>query len=266
MFEEFYELKATPFARGIPSSSLYMPPELNEVVHRLSYVADRQLFAVLTGDCGTGKTTILRRLKNVLDKNRYRVLYISDSKLTPRNFYRMILEQMGFVARYGRSDAKRQLHEQIEIMKAVDGIQPVCICDECHLLSYEMLEEIRFLLNMKFDSESPMGLILAGQTELWKKLQLQKCAAIRQRIDVQCILNHYDRAQTGAYISHQMKYAGASEELFTEPAVNAIFEYSSGVARVIDKVCTSLLMYGSQNRQHRIDDHAVQIILDCEFS
>ena len=90
-----------------------MPPELNEVVHRLSYVADRQLFAVLTGDCGTGKTTILRRLKNVLDKNRYRVLYISDSKLTPRNFYRMILEQMGFVARYGRSDAKRQLHGKL---------------------------------------------------------------------------------------------------------------------------------------------------------
>ena len=62
-----------------------MPPEPREVLNRLAYVADRQLFAVLTGDCGTGKTTVLRKLRNSLDKNRYRVLYISDSKLTPRN-------------------------------------------------------------------------------------------------------------------------------------------------------------------------------------
>ena len=77
-------------------------------------------------------------------------------------------------------------------MKAVDDVKTVCVVDESHLLSFEMLEEIRFLLNMKFDSMSPMALILAGQPELWeRRLILQKCEAIHQRIDVQSVLNHY---------------------------------------------------------------------------
>ena len=91
MYEEFYGMAHTPFTRGIPSEFLYMSSELTEVQNRLEYVAQRQLFAVLTGDCGTGKTTILRRFRDGLDPNRYKFLYLSDSKLTPRNFYRALL-------------------------------------------------------------------------------------------------------------------------------------------------------------------------------
>ena len=134
MFEAFYEMSATPFTRGIPSGELYMPPPLLEVKNRLNYVAERQLFAVLTGDCGTGKTTVLRRFAEDLDTNRYRFLYLSDAKLTPREFYRSLLEQLGFIPKFNRGDARRQLHEEIQVMKAVHGVQPVCICDESHLM------------------------------------------------------------------------------------------------------------------------------------
>ena len=173
MYEAFYELTGTPFSRSIKTENLYMPPELDEVLNRLNYVAERQLFAVVTGDCGTGKTTLLRKFSRELDPNRYKFLYISDSKLTPRNFYRCLLEQLGFQAKYNRGDAKRQLHSEIEIMKAVRGIQPVCVCDECHLMNREMLEEIRFLLNFRMDSYNPMSLILVGQSELKEILKKQ---------------------------------------------------------------------------------------------
>jgi len=267
MYEGFYGFHATPFTRGIPSGSLFLPPELSEVVSRMEYVSQRHLFAVLTGDSGTGKTTILRCLSDTLDPRRFRILYISDSKLTPRSFYRLLLEQLGVIAKWNRADAKRQLHEQLSVLRAVDGIDTVCVVDEAHLLSFEMLEEIRFLLNVKFDSVSPIALILAGQSELWKqRLSLQKCAAIRQRIDIQSVLNHYDRARTGEYIRHHLEYAGAQGELFTEGAITKVYDYSTGIARIIDKVCTSVLIYASQNRLRLIDDHAVQTVLECEFS
>ena len=267
MFEGFYGFHATPFTRAIPGKDLFMPPELTEVVSRMEYVSQRHLFAVLTGDCGTGKTTILRCLSETMDPRQYRMLYISDSKLTPRSFYRLLLEQLGVIARWNRADAKRQLHEQLSILCSVDGINAVCVVDEAHLLSFEMLEEIRFLLNMKYDSISPIALILAGQPELWKnRLSLQKCAAIRQRIDIQSVLNHYDRFRTGEYIRHHLKYAGAENEIFTEGAIDGVYAYSTGVPRIIDKVCTSVLIYGSQSRLQLIDDHAVHTVLECEFS
>lgn len=266
MYKGFYGFQNTPFKRGIPSDCLFLPPELSEVTERLQYVAKNQLFAVLTGDCGTGKTTILRWLDEHLDSHRYKMLYISDSKLTPSCFYRLLLEQLGIVGSRNRSIAKRQLHERVAAMKAIDNISTVCVVDESHLLNFEMLEEIRFLLNMKFDSVSPIALILAGQPELWeRRLVLQKCNAIRQRIDVQSILNHYDRSRAGEYISHQLSYAGAQSDIFTDKAVDQIYEYSKGIARTIDKVCTSVLIYGSQNRLRLIDDHAVDIVLKGEF-
>lgn len=267
MYEEFYGFHATPFTRGIPSAHLFLPPELTEVISRMKYVARRHLFAVLTGDSGTGKTTLLRCLAETLDSRRYRILYISDSKLTPRNFYRILLEQLGVIAKWNRADAKRQLHEQLSILRAVDDIDTVCVVDEAHLLSFEMLEEIRFLLNVKFDSVSPIALILAGQSELWKnRLSLQKCAAIRQRIDIQSVLNHYDRSRTGEYIRHHLEYAGAESEIFTEGAITKVYDYSAGVPRIIDKVCTNVLIYANQNRMRLVDDHAVQTVLECEFS
>ncbi len=267
MFEEFYNFKATPFTRGIPSDQLFYPEELQEVISRMEHVAKRQLFAVLTGDCGTGKTTILRKLSDTLDPRHYKMLYVSDSSLTPLPFYRILLEQLGVIAAWNKAGAKRQLQEQLSVMRAVNQINAVCVVDESHLLSFEMLEEIRFLLNTRFDSVSPLALILSGQPELWeRRLGLKKCEAITQRIDIQSVLNHYDRSRTGQYIRHQLSYAGTDQEIFTERAIDKIYEYSKGIPRVIDKVCTSVMIYSSQNRLRLIDDHAVTLVLQGEFN
>lgn len=267
MFEEFYHFQTSPFSRDIPTRNLFDSPEMTEVISRMQYVCEKQLFAVLSGDCGTGKTTALRKLNDLLDPRHYRMMYVSDSRLTPREFYRILLEQLGIIAPWNSAEAKSMLHEKLSVMKAVDGIKAVCVVDEAHLLSFTMLEEIRFLLNMKFDSISPIALILAGQPELWeRRLSLKKCEAIYQRIDVQSVLNHYDRERTGAYIRHLLSYAGTDAEIFTEKAIDKIFEFSKGTARTINKVCTSSLLYGSQNRLRLIDDHAIALVIEGEFA
>ena len=266
MFESYYGFKETPFSRTIPTAKLYHGNDSDELIERLKYTAKRQLFAVLTGDSGTGKTTTLRRFRDELASHEYTILYISDSKLTPSGFYKNLLEQLGCEPIHTRGTAKRRLHKEIEVMKGVQGSMPVAIVDESHLLNREMLEELRFLLNYKMDSQSPMALILAGQTELWDKLKLQSYAAIRLRIDVVCAVGHLDRIQTTEYIAAHMNFAGCEKDIFTESAVDDIFNFSGGIPRLINKACACSLMYGAQNRKSIIDDRMVKLVIDHELS
>ena len=265
MFEKYYNFTNMPFSRTIPTKNLYKGNDSDELIERLKYATQRQLFAVVLGESGTGKTTTLRRFRDETHGENYLPLYLSDSKLTPRTFYKSLLEQLGFEARFYCNDAKRQLHKEIEIMKGMSGILPVAIIDEAHLLSKEMLEEIRFLLNFKMDSQSPMALILSGQTELWDKLKLQSYAAIRQRIDIHCVVGRLDRAKTTEYIANQFAYAGADREIFTESAIDEVFKFSDGIPRLINKVCLESLIFGSQYRKTIIDDRMVKTVVEQEL-
>lgn len=266
MFEDFYGLNQTPFSRDIPTDQLYQSHILEEILGRLEYAAKRQLFAVITGDCGTGKTTTIRRFKDTLDSSKYMVMYLADSKLTPRHFYKGLLEQLGCEAKFYRGDAKRQLHREIELLQGIHHLQPIVIVDEAHLLDKEMLEEVRFLLNFKMDARSPMTLILVGQSELWDRFKLQSYAAIRQRIDLQCKLPHLDRSQVGEYVKSHLAYAGADNDIFSDNAIDEIFKFSSGAARMVNKVCTHCLLYGAQNGKRIIDDHMVKLVIQGELN
>ena len=160
-----------------------------------------------------------------------------------------LLDQMGLEARFYRGDSKRQLQKEI-----------------AHLLGKETLEEFRFLLNYRFDSASPMSLILVGQTELWdQKLRLQSYAAIRQRIDMNIVLNRLDRAETGKYIAAHMAYAGVKQDLFTSGAEDEIFKVSAGIPRMINRICEKTLMYAYQQQKRLIDEHMVRFVADHEM-
>ena len=142
----------------------------------------------------------------------------------------------------------------------------IFVLDEAHLLGKETLEEFRFLLNYKFDSSSPMSLILVGQTELWEqKLRLQSYAAIRQRIDMNIVLNRLGRAETGKYIVAYMAYVGVKQDLFTSGAEDEIFKVSSGIPRMINRICEKTLMYTYQKQKWLIDEHRVRFVADHEI-
>jgi len=266
VYESFYGMSATPFTRATPVSELLGTHASEEILSRLGYAAEQQLFAVVTGECGTGKTTLIRKFTENLDHSRFKPLYLADSKLTPRHFYKGLLEQMGCESKFYRGDAKRLLHQQVELMKGMHQLSPVVIVDEAHLLDREMLEELRFLLNFRMDAESPMALVLVGQSELQDRLRLQTFAAIRQRIDLQCRMPHFDRSETGGYMERQIEYSGAGRDLFTAAAVDEIHNWSGGAARLINKAATHCLIFGSGQGHRVIDDHMVRQVIDGELN
>ena len=175
MFKNFYTLSNIPFSRDIPTSDLYEFESYLEALGRMEYAVSQNLFTVVTGECGTGKTTIARKLRDSLDSEKHLVMYLAECKLTPRYFYRNLIQQLGGNFQSYRGEAKHFLHRELEIMYGINGIQAVVIIDEAHLLEKEMLEELRFFLNYDMDAKSPLTLILLGQNELWNKLKLQAC-------------------------------------------------------------------------------------------
>jgi type II secretory pathway predicted ATPase ExeA len=265
MFKTFFSMSEIPFKNDIDTSALYVSSMLAETLSRLSYAADHQLFTIVTADVGCGKSTAIRKFAATLPKDKYEVLYLSDSKLTPRWFYKGLLEQLGIESKFYRGDARRQLHQQLEVIRGIYHKHVVTIVDEAHLLGKETLEEIRFLLNTKMDSASPMSLILVGQNELWDKLKLQRYAAIRQRLDLKCELPQYDRAQTDDYVTAHLSYAQGPTDIFTEKALDEIYKYSAGSARAINKVCTHSLLYAAQRAKKLIDDHMIRAVIDGEL-
>lgn len=265
MFEAYFNLVNTPFRRDISVEALYIPTSHQELYGRLEYACRNKMFAVVTGDVGTGKSTAIRRLCSMLDVNKYKVMYISDSALTPRNFYWEALNQLGCEPKFYRGDAKRQLQRELMALVDVNKKIPVIIVDEAHLLSREMLEEIRFLLNFKMDSYNPLSLILIGQSELKDILKLQIYEAIAQRINVRYHLPAFEHDEILKYIQNHLDYAGAVAPIFTDAALEVICKYTGGIARKINNICTSCLMHAVTEQKRLIDDHMVETVIVNEF-
>ena len=267
MFEAFFNLLRTPFERDIHVDALFSTQKSHELHGRLLFTAQARKFCVVTGDVGVGKSTAMRKFVSSLDQNLFRYVYISDSALTPRVFYWEVLKaftQLDKPPLY-RSDGK---HKMMLAMENILSLRqtPIIIIDEAHLLSHEMLEETRFLLNYKMDSQNPMALIIVGQSELKSTLSKELYEPICQRIDFRFKLPAFDRAQCQDYICAHMAFAGEPRQIFTDSAVSAIFSYSGGLARKINKVCTLSLMSAVQHNSRSIDDKLVAFVIEQELS
>jgi type II secretory pathway predicted ATPase ExeA len=263
-YEEYFGFSTTPFVRDIPVTDLMKTGPWNELVGRLKHVAKNREFGVFTGETGTGKTTALRRMAAELDKNRFRILYVYDSDLTPRNFYVETLHQLGYTPRFYRGDAKRQLTKALDEI-ACGGQIPVIVVDEAHLLSHEMLEEIRFLLNLEMDSKSSCSLVLVGQSELRSRLRLQIHQAIEGRVNMSYHLEAMNYEETVTYVKRHLDRVKCPREIFTEPALKVIHDYSGGRARKVNKVSHATMMAAASQKKHLVDDYLVKEVIMSEL-
>mgnify|MGYP005797286725 CR=1 FL=1 len=135
MYESFFGMEHTPFVRDIPAEKLYESDAFRETLGRLCYVADRQMFAVVTADPGCGKSTLIRRFSSELPREEYIILYLSDSKLTPRWFYKGMLDQLGLEARFYRGVSKRLPQHMIDIIHGAPPKKVASVFDEAPLMA-----------------------------------------------------------------------------------------------------------------------------------
>ena len=259
---ELFGMSRLPFTADIPTGMLLMHERFRADIESLRYAVDNHLFTVVVSPPGCGKSTLLRALRDSLPSSGSMFLYISESRLTPRWLYNQILRQLGAREYYYRGDGRKAVHEQFAIVRELQRKQITVCVDEAHLLSLETIQELRFFLNTDMDSRSPVSLILAGQTELRGQLQKECFAAIRQRIAYPVVIDPMDRSLTDRYIKAHMTASGSPfTDCFSDEAVDAVFDRSGGIPRVVNQICGLCLMAAASKGTASVDSQTVEAVV-----
>ena len=244
MYESFFAFKEKPFSLTPNPRFLFLSKTHNEVYAHLIYgIENRTGFVEVTGEVGTGKTTILRTLLAHLEEDKYRVAFIFNPKLTAFELLRNINREFG-VADDGLSNPDL-IHSLNQFLLAENraGKTPILVIDEAQNLSGEVLEQIRLLSNLETEEDKLIQIILVGQPELRHHLSDHSLRQLNQRIAVRYHLRPLNRDETSAYILNRLKIAGrADSNIFSPAALRRVFRCSDGVPRRINLICDRALL------------------------
>ena len=259
MFQEFYGFTRVPFSRTIATQDLFPTAGQKELNARLTYLVRERGLGLVTGDIGSGKSTAVRTFAASLDFNRYLVVYLANPTTGMTGLYRDLVVSLGYEPPFSKPRLVTRIRSALEELNVTKHRTPVVVLDEAHLLTQPMLEQLRLLFSDKMDSQSLATLVLVGHPDLRRTLHLSVHEAFTQRLAVRYHLGPLDLQETLGYIKHQVRIAGyTAGTLFTDEAIQRIFEYTKGIPRRINQVCTTALMAGLIDQKSVLDESTLR--------
>ena len=255
----FFGLQEKPFNPTPDPAFLYLSPGHREgLAHLLYGVQEHKGFILLTGEVGTGKTTLLRTLLSRLDGNTASAL-VFDTTLPFEGLLEYILEDFG-IAKPGESHVQRLIALNNFLMeRRRAGQNTVLVFDEAQNLDRHALEQIRLLSNFETQTEKLLQILLVGQPELLDTLDRPELRQLKQRIGLRCRILPLTAGQTRDYIRTRLRIAGATDlGLFSDPAITRIVEYTGGIPRLINTLCDHCLLIGYADQIRRINPAIVE--------
>ena len=252
MYKSFFKLQSSPFGTSPDPRFLYMMPHTREALACLEYgISARKGFTVLTGEVGTGKTTLLRRALSSFSSRRVSTAFVFNPRLDVLDFLEFVLTDFGIVpTTRTKSGMLLQLNRWlIERFRMEETC--VVVVDEAQNLSWELLEEIRLLTNLETSSEKLLQIVLSGQPELEEKLRHPSVRQLRQRVSLWCRTQALTESQTHAYVASGCELPEPRWPLFSLEALDLIYRYSRGIPRIINLLCehSLILAYVEQVQQ-----------------
>ncbi|PYN80900.1 MAG: hypothetical protein DMD96_12595 [Candidatus Rokuibacteriota bacterium] len=254
MYLTFYGFKERPFNATPDPRFLYLTPGHREAFAQLVYsVRGNRGFLVLTGEVGTGKTTLLHAFRQRLDGTAA-VAHVFNSTLPFDELLEFVLEELG-VPTPASSPAQRLLAlRRFMLDRRRAGQNTVLILDEAQNLETATLEKIRLLSNLETPTEKLLQILLVGQPELWTKLERPELRQLLERIELRCSLSPLSRDQIRDYVKIRLRVAGSRDlELFSDRAQDRIAAYSRGIPRRVNILCDHCLVIGYADQRRRID-------------
>jgi general secretion pathway protein A len=244
IYNAYFGFTENPFNISPDPEFLYRSPQHEEALANLIYgVRSRKGFIVLTGEVGTGKTTMLECLRDFLDSQRIEFAFIFNSRLTPEQFFEMMAFDFDLRCdRKSKTDVLFALNTLL-IEQAERGRTCVLIVDEAHNLEWDVLEEIRLLGNLENRQGKLLQIILSGQPELDRKLDAPNLRQLKQRIVLRCALNPLTPDESFAYIETRLARAGMPRQTVFPPEVlEEVYRRSRGIPRIMNLLCDNLLV------------------------
>ena len=261
MYEEYYGFTEKPFSLTPDPKYLFKSATHANAFDLLQYaIRRREGFVVVTGDIGTGKTTLCRAILEQLDRKTFTALVLNPF-LKDEDLLRLILQDFGVVSRdeirRGRlaGVTKQELIETLnEFLLSLRplGAQALLILDEAQNLPPQVLEQVRILSNLETDKEKLLQIVLVGQLNLRDKLRSPELRQLDQRVSIRYELKPLPFEETGAYVMHRLAIAGSGAVTLTPKAIRRVFRYTHGIPRLINLVCDRALLGGYSERTSRI--------------
>ncbi len=260
MYQEFYGLSERPFTIIPDPDFLYLSPQHKLARAYLEYGLTQRLgFIVLTGEVGTGKTTLIKSLLKAAHRQQ-RVGVIYQTSFAAEDLLELLLREFGIKGHFTTRVARLAAFNQFLLNAYSRGEHVVLIVDEAQNLGPEALEELRLLSNLQTEKEPLLQVILVGQPDLQERLRHPSLMQLAQRVSVQYHLNPLDRKETKEYIVYRLARAGGSG-IFTDSAMEKLFDYTKGVPRRINTLCDLSLVAGFAEARHEIDDEFMETVM-----
>jgi len=244
MYCEFFGFNEKPFTITPNPHFVYLSNIHREAFARLLYGVDSHAgFITLTGEVGTGKTTLLRTLMAHLDQEKYRNALILNSHLTRVQLLSNICSEFEIEVKHKNSAGYLDALNRFLLDQNIQGKTVVLVIDEAQNLKPDVLEQVRLISNLETERDKLVQIILAGQPEFNDILNRHDLRQLNQRITIRCNLSPMDFTDTSEYVRHRLKLAGGrNPEIFSKDAVKKIFRFSKGFPRLVNVVCEQALV------------------------
>jgi type II secretory pathway predicted ATPase ExeA len=261
MYQSYFGLRALPFGASPDPRFLFLRPRIQEALACLQYgIAARKGFVVMTGEVGTGKTTLLRAVLETFAKGRIATAFISNPRLDVLDFFEIVLADFGIPLR-ARTKSGMLLQLNSWLIERYRAHQLcVIVIDEAQNLTWELMEEIRLLTNLETSAEKLVQIVLSGQPELEEMLLNPNVRQLRQRVSLWAKTQALTCEETQAYIEDRLRIAGASEPLLLPEAMELVYYYSKGIPRIINLVCEHALINAYAEQVKPIPAHIVESV------
>jgi len=261
MYKSFFGLKENPFNVNPDPRFLFLTKQIEEALSGLMYgIQTRKGFITLTGEVGTGKTTLVNRLLDWLHLKRTKTAFLFNSRMNTNQLFDFIMAEFDIPCdNKSKSQQLMKLnHWLLERYRA--GETAVLIVDEAQNLTFPVLEEIRLLTNLETSTEKLLQIVLSGQPELEERLKLPQLRQLRQRITLRCRTMPLTNEQTRDYIHERLRIAGADrlQEIFSVKAIASVHYFSMGIPRVINLLCEHALINSFVEQERIVEAKVIE--------